>query len=58
MKILTQTQTNIGDQWSEEQKRGWKSKLPACEWEGVSCNENGEINGMAFPIIGIKNTLP
>jgi len=43
-----------GEKWSEQQRRGWKSHLPACDWEGVSCDLNGEINGMAFPLIGLK----
>ncbi|KAL3768686.1 hypothetical protein ACHAWU_006787 [Discostella pseudostelligera] len=41
-----------GDSWSEQQRRGWKSELPVCNWEGVSCNTNGEINGLSFPAIG------
>lgn len=43
---------NTGDSWSEQQRRGWKSELPVCNWEGVSCNTNGEINGLSFPAIG------
>jgi len=44
-----------GDKWSEGQRRGWKSDaLPACEWEGVSCDDDGEVIGVAFPIAGLN----
>lgn len=43
-----------GDNWSKQQRRGWKSYLPACDWEGVSCDLTGEINGMAIPLAGLK----
>ena len=45
-------QINTGDSWSEQQRGGWKSELPVCDWEGVSCDVNGEINGLLFPAIG------
>ncbi|KAL9188147.1 hypothetical protein ACHAXT_006525 [Thalassiosira profunda] len=44
-----------GDAWKDEQKRGWKSDIPVCEWEGITCNAEGEINGLAFPMMGLKN---
>lgn len=43
-----------GDNWSKQHRRGWKSPLPACDWEGVSCDLTGEINGMAIPLAGLK----
>jgi len=43
-----------GDNWSEQQRMHWKSDLPACDWEGISCALNREINGIAFPLIGLK----
>ena len=46
------TSMKTGDSWNEQQRRGWKSKLPACEWEGITCDKNGEITGLAFPIWG------
>ncbi|KAL7551758.1 hypothetical protein ACHAWF_014947 [Thalassiosira exigua] len=42
-----------GNSWSAEQRKGWKSNLPACQWEGVSCNEDGKINGFSFPVVGL-----
>lgn len=39
-----------GDSWSETHRRGWKSDLPKCEWEGISCNEDGDITAMAIPL--------
>mmetsp|Transcript_37047 Transcript_37047/g.79989 ORF Transcript_37047/g.79989 Transcript_37047/m.79989 type:complete len:300 (-) Transcript_37047:16-915(-) len=38
-----------GQKWSEHQRRGWKSDLPACQWGGVSCDADGRIIGIAFP---------
>ena len=42
-----------GVDWSEDKKRGWQDKtVPECEWTGVSCDEDGNVDGLAFPISG------
>ena len=49
--IMQFTRCNMkGDLWNEKQRTGWKSDKPACEWEGVMCNANGEIYGLSFPL--------
>lgn len=41
-----------GDQWwPKERRRGWKDEaVSECEWEGVTCDENGELVGLSVPV--------
>uniref|UniRef100_A0A7S2ERU3 Disease resistance R13L4/SHOC-2-like LRR domain-containing protein n=1 Tax=Trieres chinensis TaxID=1514140 RepID=A0A7S2ERU3_TRICV len=42
-----------GEEWSDDQKKGWKDEnLSECEWAGVSCDEEGKVDGLEFPISG------
>ena len=41
--------------WPEEKKRGWGTKKNACSWAGITCNEQGVITGISFPVVGISN---
>jgi len=43
-----------GDDWPEDRRRGWNSDLAECDWEGVTCGENGDLIGLSFPISGSK----
>eukprot|EP00578_Thalassiosira_sp_NH16_P019017 CAMPEP_0181095170 /NCGR_PEP_ID=MMETSP1071-20121207/10379_1 /TAXON_ID=35127 /ORGANISM="Thalassiosira sp., Strain NH16" /LENGTH=286 /DNA_ID=CAMNT_0023177539 /DNA_START=1 /DNA_END=861 /DNA_ORIENTATION=+ len=40
-----------GDVWNEKYRQTWKSGKPVCEWEGISCTRDGEINGLSIPVI-------
>mmetsp|Transcript_5186 Transcript_5186/g.7535 ORF Transcript_5186/g.7535 Transcript_5186/m.7535 type:complete len:973 (-) Transcript_5186:85-3003(-) len=37
-----------GESWDEELRRGWKTLPNECDWSGVSCDDNGELNTLAF----------
>ncbi|KAL7447218.1 hypothetical protein ACHAXM_011210 [Skeletonema potamos] len=37
-----------GQSWDEDQRRGWKTLPNECDWSGVSCDSNGELNTLAF----------
>ena len=39
----------IGDKWDEKHRKNWKSDRNICQWAGISCNEDGEVNGLEFP---------
>eukprot|EP00986_Skeletonema_menzelii_P005606 scaffold2086_cov149-Skeletonema_menzelii.AAC.3 len=39
-----------GESWDEEERRGWKTLPNECDWAGVSCDDNGELNTLAFQI--------
>lgn len=39
-----------GDSWDEDKRSGWKVLPNECEWSGVSCDSNGELNGLAFQL--------
>mmetsp|Transcript_2068 Transcript_2068/g.4897 ORF Transcript_2068/g.4897 Transcript_2068/m.4897 type:complete len:242 (-) Transcript_2068:66-791(-) len=41
--------------WPEEKKRDWGTKKSACSWAGITCNEQGLITGISFPVVGISN---
>ncbi len=56
-KCVTITQREIlamffevmgGESWDEAQRRGWNILPNECDWSGVSCDGNGEINTLAF----------
>lgn len=37
-----------GESWDEEERRGWKALPNECDWAGVTCDDNGELNTLAF----------
>jgi len=40
-----------GDQWENKFNKDWKDDgISECEWAGVSCDNDGQINGLSFPI--------
>jgi hypothetical protein len=45
-----------GHTWNALQKSHWKeSDGSVCEWHGISCDENGEIDSIRFPLLGIDD---
>mmetsp|Transcript_31397 Transcript_31397/g.46126 ORF Transcript_31397/g.46126 Transcript_31397/m.46126 type:complete len:139 (+) Transcript_31397:68-484(+) len=44
-----------GESWPVERKRGWlEHSLSECHWAGISCDEDGIVNGLDFPINGVQ----
>lgn len=42
-----------GEDWNTLQQRNWKDKSESvCEWDGIDCDENGEILSIQFPTTG------
>jgi hypothetical protein len=47
-----------GESWPEISRRGWKDpKISECEWEGVTCDGEGEVSDLSFPVVGMAGTL-
>jgi len=43
------------ENWPEEKRRGWGTNKSACSWAGITCNEQGVITGISFPVVGISD---
>ena len=42
-----------GDEWPDEAKQNWGDKsVDLCEWGGITCDENGEVESLSFPSLG------
>ena len=47
--------TMNGNEWSNENKLGWNdNETSECNWSGVTCDENGNIESLEFPLAGIQ----
>jgi hypothetical protein len=45
-----------GDQWNALQQLHWKDRsVDICEWYGVSCDEDGEIQSLRIPVAGLDD---
>jgi len=45
-----------GQHWPDEQQKNWGNlDVSVCEWGGLSCDEQGELESIAFPLVGIEN---
>jgi hypothetical protein len=43
-----------GDTWPEESQKNWGDpNVDVCSWSGISCNKDGELIGMGFPLVGL-----
>ena len=44
-----------GPSWSPMFQANWGNyNVALCEWAGLSCDENGELDGISFPLIGME----
>lgn len=44
-----------GDTWPDEFQEKWRDpQLDLCDWAGMTCDENGELQGVGFPLIGLE----
>lgn len=43
-----------GGAWSDEFSNGWKQNEDECNWAGVSCDEDGIIDGLTIPLAGLR----
>ena len=45
-----------GDIWPVEAQRNWGDlDVNICDWAGISCDANGELMGLAFPLVGLDD---
>jgi hypothetical protein len=45
-----------GDVWPADAQRNWGDfNVDVCDWGGISCDSNGELMGMAFPLVGLDD---
>lgn len=45
-----------GDGWPEESKHHWADEsMSLCDWAGVTCNEEGEMTSLTFPLVGLDD---
>lgn len=40
--------------WDDEFKLGWTQNDDECKWAGVSCDEDGAIDGLTIPLAGLR----
>jgi hypothetical protein len=44
-----------GHKWPDAYLDNWSdSEVPVCEWAGLTCDENDELIGIAFPLRGLE----
>lgn len=42
--------------WPAEARRNWGDlSVNVCDWAGISCDADGEMTGLAFPLIGLDD---
>lgn len=45
-----------GELWPSRAQHNWGDlTVSICEWAGISCDANGELTGMAFPLVGVDD---
>jgi hypothetical protein len=45
-----------GESWNALQKSHWKDDQGSvCDWNGITCDEDGEIASIRFPMLGVDD---
>ena len=43
-----------GQNWNALEQTNWKNTdVSVCEWEGIKCNEKGEMESIRFPLLNV-----
>jgi len=43
-----------GDLWPPARRTNWGDlSVSVCDWAGLSCDENGELESISFPLAGL-----
>lgn len=44
-----------GESWPASFQKNWgDTSVSVCQWGGLSCDENGELASIAFPLVGLE----